>query len=291
MRHAKYLLVLALALAAAISQAMPVLAAPAVPANPNATRVMDTTRTLTEQQVAELTTLIAEEEAVSGNQIAVLMIPSLGSDSIEDYSLAVARGWGIGQKDKNNGVLLMIAKDDRKLRIEVGYGLEGALPDATAASIIRNQITPEFKNGNFFGGIKSGVKSIIAAIHNEYTVGPTDDSADSWQQWLFIILFIPLWLSAMLARSKSWWAGGAIGVLIGIGLGYFFGFLFFGILAILILLPLGLLFDWAISKNYRERKADGLSPSWWAGGGSSGRSGGGGFGGGSFGGGGSSGSW
>lgn len=107
--------------------------------------VVDQTGTLTAEQQAALASTIAAERAVSGNQIAILMIPTLDGDALEDYSLRVARTWGIGTKENNNGVLLLVVKNDRVLRIEVGYGLEGALTDARSSQIIRNRITQSSK--------------------------------------------------------------------------------------------------------------------------------------------------
>ncbi|MET0979639.1 MAG: TPM domain-containing protein, partial [Candidatus Saccharimonadales bacterium] len=101
----------------------------AVPAKPTDIPVVDQTNTLTAEQKAAIATKIAEERKATGNQIAVLMVSSLDGDALENYSLNVAREWGIGQDERDSGVLLLVVKDDRRLRIEVGYGLEGALPD------------------------------------------------------------------------------------------------------------------------------------------------------------------
>lgn len=259
--------------------------------------VVDQTGTLTQEQINALAQKIEAQEKSTGNEIAVLMVKSLEGEALEDYSIEVGRKWGIGQKDRNSGVLLFIAKDDRKLRIEVGYGLEGALTDARAGRIIRDRITPEFKNGNYYEGIDSGVDGIISAINNE--VDPNLSESDivpsdvSFGDFFWILLFAPAWLSSILARTKSWWAGGVVGGIIALIIGFFLG-LYTGLFAALVIVPIGLFFDWAVSRNFHSRKSAGLKPSWWAGGttlGGGGGSSGGGFGGGSFGGGGSSGSW
>jgi uncharacterized protein len=267
----------------------------AVPKAPTTSPVVDQTNTLTPTQLSSLAGTIAAERTASSNQIAVLMVSSLEGQSIEDFSIAVAREWGIGTKEKNNGVLLVIAKDDRKLRIEVGYGLEGALTDAQSGRIIKNDITPKFKTGDYYGGISSGVNKIIQSIHGEYVSSdsPSRGGIGNYADLFFFVLFIPIWLGSILARSKSWWAGGLLGILVGIVVGLLFKVL---IMAILGLGLLGFLFDWVVSNNYKDRTSRGLSPAWWAGGstrggGSSGGGGFGGFGGGGFGGGGSSGSW
>jgi uncharacterized protein len=135
---------------------------------PPPTHVTDTTGTLTAEQLATLDRALAEFEQKTSNQIVVLMIPTLAGDSLEDFSIRLAERWKPGAKEKDNGVILLIVKDDRKLRIEVGYGLEGALPDAMAGAIIRNEIGPRFRKGDFYGGIAAGLRGIAAATQGEY---------------------------------------------------------------------------------------------------------------------------
>ncbi|MBL8158835.1 TPM domain-containing protein [Candidatus Saccharibacteria bacterium] len=282
-------------------------AALAVPPKPTDVPIVDQTGTLTPEQIKSLAATIAGERQHSGNQIGVLMVRSLEGEDAFDYSLKVARQWGIGSKQSNNGVLFFIAKDDRRMQIQVGYGLEGALTDARAGRIIRDRIRPEFREGRYYEGIQSGLTGITTAIHNE--VDPNlksdpvqEESGGGFPLELFFValFFIPSWLGSILARSKSWWAGGVIGGVSGVVLGLLFGFLFTGILSIIGLTILGLLFDKAVSSNYQRRVSHGDSPSWWAGGttfgggmggGGSGGGGFGGFGGGGFGGGGAGGDW
>jgi uncharacterized protein len=282
-------------------------AALAVPPAPKDIPVLDQTNTLSSEQKQALATKIAKERSATGNQVAVLMVKSLDGQAIEDYSLAVARGWSIGQKDRDSGVLLLVAKDDHKLRIEVGYGLEGALTDARSAQIIRNEITPEFKEGKFYEGLDKGVDGILKAIHGETdpNLSTEKQQASGWRRvpWELVfwgVIIIPVWLGSILARSKSWWAGGVVGGVGGVIVGLVFGFLFVGVIAIAVLIGAGLLFDRAVSANYLKhatKRGDG-PPSWWAGGPwlgggghNSGNGGFGGFGGGGFGGGGAGGSW
>ena len=280
----------------------------AVPPAPKDIPVVDQTNTLTSEQKQALAAKIAKERAATGNQIAVLMIKSLQGESLEDYSLNVARQWGVGQKERNSGVLLFVAKNDHKLRIEVGYGLEGALPDIRAAHIIQERITPQFRQDKFYEGIDSGIDGIVAAIHGEKDPAletkadqPGFNLSHIPFEAFWVLLFLPVWLGSILARSKSWWAGGVIGGVAGVIIGIIFGFLFVGVIGIVVLMLLGLLLDKVVSDNYQKavkHKGSG-PPSWWAGGpwlggGPGGSSSGGGFGGfsgGSFGGGGSSGSW
>jgi uncharacterized protein len=134
---------------------------------PLQTRVTDLTGTLSTSENAELSKILADYEKEKGSQIAVLILPSTRPETIEQYSIRVAEQWKIGRKGVDDGVLLIVAKEDRKLRIEVGYGLEGVLPDAKAKDIIDEVIVPYFKNGDFYGGVKIGVETIIATIRNE----------------------------------------------------------------------------------------------------------------------------
>lgn len=271
-----------------------------VPPAPTDIPIVDTTNTLTQEQKNTIADSIAAVKNETSNQIAVLMIPSLNNDSLEDYSIRVAREWAIGNKEKDNGVLLLVIKDDRKIRIEVGYGLEGALTDARSSQIIRNVITPDFRQEKYFEGISSGLNSIKLAIQNEYDPASEQGSSiklngDFWQFIFFVVFFGLIWLTSILARSKSWWAGGVVGGILGLIIGILWGFIITGAVAIVLLAALGLLLDRTVSANYLSSKSQNKSPSWWAGGGFGGGSGSGGgfggFGGGSFGGGGSSGSW
>jgi uncharacterized protein len=131
--------------------------------------VTDKTGTLTSSQISSLESKLSNFEKETSNQLVVYIISSLNGESLEETSYDIAEKNGIGQKGKNNGVLLFIVMNDRKLRIEVGYGLEGALPDALAGQIIRKEITPYFKQGKYYEGINAGVDAIISATKGEYT--------------------------------------------------------------------------------------------------------------------------
>lgn len=139
-------------------------------------RVTDLTATLPAQTVAQLEQRLAGFERDKGAQIAVLMVPTVAPESIEQYAVRAFEQWKLGRKGVDDGVLLIIAKQDRKLRIEVGYGLEGALNDATAKRIISDDIVPHFKHGDFAAGVVAGVNRIIAVIDGE--VLPAPESAD-----------------------------------------------------------------------------------------------------------------
>ncbi len=137
-----------------------------VPDHP-ASHITDFTGTLTQSDISYLNRKLSNFEDRTSNQIAVLIIPSLEGDNLEDYSIRLAEKWKIGQRDKDNGVILLIVKNDRKLRIEVGYGLEAMLPDSRAGSIIRDNIAPDFKQGKFFAGINKAIDGIMVSIDPE----------------------------------------------------------------------------------------------------------------------------
>ena len=138
---------------------------------PNPPRLVnDAAHVLSPEQVDILERKLVALDDSTSNQIAVVLIKTLGDYSIEDYSVKLFREWGIGNKKTNNGVLIIAAIDDRKIRIEVGYGLEGAIPDITTASIISNDIAPNFKEGNYYRGIDQAVESIAKAAVGEYKV-------------------------------------------------------------------------------------------------------------------------
>lgn len=147
-------------------------AAAQVAVPPLTARVTDTTGTLKVEQKAALEKMLQTFEQRKGSQIAVLMVPTTRPEAIEQYSIRVAEQWQIGRKGVDDGAILVIALKDRELRIEVGYGLEGALPDATANRIIEEVIVPRFKQGDFYGGITAGVDRMIRVIDGEPLPAP-----------------------------------------------------------------------------------------------------------------------
>jgi len=258
------------------------------------------TRQTLEQQLAQL-------EKDSTIEIAVVTVESLEGMTVEDYAVRLFEDWQIGKKAKDNGVLFLIAPNEQKTKIEVGYGLEPVLPDAKAGRILDEFVIPAFKEGNYDQGVSDGVAAIIKAVQGE-AVDLSEERTTANENgngvWiLFVIGAIFLsYLSSFLARSKRWWPGGIIGAILGLVLGIYLASLAFKTLAVVGLGLLGLLFDFILSKNYKERRGKGLPTSWWgsgggffgsARGGSSVRSGGGfgSFGGGSSGGGGASRGW
>ena len=140
-----------------------------IPARPSPPKLVnDYTNTLTPAQVQALENKLVLYDDSTSTQIAVVIIPTLSGYDISEYGLALGRKWGIGGKEFSNGIIVLIAKDDRKIRIEVGYGLEGAIPDITAKSIIDNSITPYFKEDNYYRGLDRATDDIIRAAAGEY---------------------------------------------------------------------------------------------------------------------------
>jgi uncharacterized protein len=185
-------------------------------------RVTDLTATLTREQQAGLERMLQEFEARKGSQVAVLMVPTTAPEAIEQYALRVAEQWKVGRKKVDDGAILVVAKDDRALRIEVGYGLEGVLNDATASRIIREIIVPRFREGDFYGGINAGLDRMIRLIDGEPLPEPARTSAPAaqggWMQLLPVLLVVALIggaiLRAMLGRFLGATAtGGAVGLL------------------------------------------------------------------------------
>lgn len=261
--------------------------------------VNDFAGVLNPAEKSSLETRLSSFAASTTNEISVVTIPNLGGDYIENYALKLFEEWGIGTQKNNNGVLLLLSVEDRQMRIEVGYGLEGALPDSVSDRIIRNEMVPSLQEGNYGQAIGRGVEAIIAATAGEYTAASemSEVSADSIMPFLFFGFVVIQWLFAILARTKSWWLGGVVGVIIGAIASSFFGlWMSLGLGLTLGLTFLGLLLDFFISRAYRESVRTGSTPPWWTGGsgswgGSNGGGGFGGFGGGRSGGGGASGRW
>ncbi len=249
----------------------------------------------TEQQ---LESVLADLEREESTQLAVLTIPSLEGESLEEVSLKVAETWGLGQKGRDNGALLLIVKNDRKLRIEVGYGLEGRLTDLVSGRIIRDIITPRFRNGDFDQGVIDGVGAMIAAVRGEFSGQSTGGSgregapADDLDGMLVFFGFAFFVLGRVFGRHRLTTA--FLGSIIAPGLGLaFLGFSWL----ILLLIPAGLVAGFLASLIFGRPRGTGYLTTSRRRGSSFGGFGGGGFGGGfsggggGFGGGGASGRW
>lgn len=256
--------------------------------------VNDFAGVLNVEQKQQLEEKLSGFEKGTGNEISIVLIKTLDGDDIGDFAVQLFKDWGIGKEGKDNGALVLVAVGDREMRIEVGYGLEGFLTDAQSYWIIKNEMTPAFRDNDFYGGLNAAVDKIIGVIGGEIIPEYKPEPKVDYFNIIAFIIFIFVWFGSILGRSKSWWAGGVIGGIAGIIIGFIKGFLYFGAISLAVLIPLGLLFDFIASRTYSKSKSQGKVPPWWIGGGGfGGRSGGGfgGFGGGSSGGGGASGRW
>ena len=233
-----------------------------VPKKPSATEglVHDRTNTLTAEQESHLEEKLVFFDKNTSNQIAVVIIPTTEGYSIEDVALEILRTWGVGgQADKDNGIVLLIAKNDRKVRIEVGYGLEGAVSDFMASSIIDNDLLPNFKAGNYYRGIDEAIDALIKASEGRYEA-PKGYSKNKkrLKDWHVFLIILAVWMFlGIISKGKG--GGGYVS-----------------------------------RRGYRGLGGGVLGGGGWSGDGWSGGGGGGGFGGfggGSGGGGGASGSW
>jgi uncharacterized protein len=249
-------------------------------------RVTDLTGTLTPAQRVALENASAAIEREKGAQVAILMLPTTQPETIEQFGIRLAEAWKIGRHGTSDGVIVIVAKNDRKMRIEVGYGLEGAIPDALAKRIVAEKMAPRFKEGDFAGGLDAAVAALGGLIRGEALPAPRAPQADTGggddgALWLFAaIVFAGVFnrllglagslLAAAVAGGLAWWVfGSMLAAIIAALLAFFFSFARGGKLG-----------------------SGGFSSSG-GGGGFSGGGVGGGFsgGGGSFGGGGASGSW
>ena len=269
------------------------------PVPPLEARVTDRTSTLSPAERGALEAKLARFEEKKGAQVAVLIVPTTAPEAIEQFSIRVADAWRLGREASDDGALLLVAKDDRRLRIEVGRGLEGALTDLASKRIIDETIVPAFRSGDFAGGIDAGVDRILAVIEGEPLPPPdTRWARDTLpvEDWgplaLFALPFLATGLRSLLGPPGAFVAAAVAAVLgwlatrqLAFALGFGLFTLFFG-------LALARRQRWANRRGRRRGDFGGWAPGGFGGGGGFGRGGGGfGGGGGGFGGGGASGSW
>lgn len=251
-------------------------------------RVNDLAGILSPDTAKRLESALAAFEASDSTQVVVLTVPSLEGDTIEGFSIKTAQKWGIGQKGKDNGALLVVSKGDREVRIEVGRGLEGSLTDALSGRIIDHVIVPEFKKGDFNAGVEQGVEKIMAAVRGEYTgdggSGGSSDMDDETSYLLFGSMICLVLMSILRFLPAVVRAG--VG---GVGMGVLALAVSTGVFMIVMMALVGVILGFVAPYIFR---GGGRGGGTWGGGGSGG-GGGGGFsgGGGSFSGGGSSGKW
>ena len=249
--------------------------------------IIDQTGTLTTEQKAALEQTLAAFEASKGSQLAVLIVPTSAPEAIEQYALRVAEQWKLGRKKVDDGAILVVAKNDRTLRIEVGYGLEGALTDATSNRIINEIIVPRFKQQDFYGGLTAGVGQIIRVIDGEPLPAPSRNTAGSGgdiQRYVPLVFILALAVGGVLRSvlgkvPGSLVTGGVVAVIAWFVVGAVSMAAIAGVFALFITLVGGGMGGHGLGGFY--------------GGGRGGHGGGGGFrgGGGGFGGGGASGRW
>jgi uncharacterized protein len=249
---------------------------------------------------------LAALEQSTGVEAVVATVPSLGGDTVENYAVQLFKEWGIGNKEKDNGLLILVAPTEHDVRIEVGYGLEPVITDLVAGRIIEDDMKPAFRNSDYAGGISAAVDAVTAIVTGSpdadiYTK-PTSVSSSvsgaleryNWPSIVFAAIIFFNVLAGILRRTKSWWLGGVIGAALGTIIGFIIGDLISGIVITIILTLLGLAFDYKVSKDGGNGPT-GRPPFMFFGGfggsGSNKSSGFGGFGGGSSGGGGASGHW
>ncbi|HXN66887.1 MAG TPA: YgcG family protein [Bradyrhizobium sp.] len=269
-------------------------------------RVVDQTGTLSPGDIDRLTQILKGFEERKGSQVAVLIVPTTQPETIEQFSIRVADAWKIGRKKIDDGAILVVAKNDRKLRIEVGYGLEGALNDVTAKRIIDEIITPKFRSGDFAGGISDGVARILRVVDGEPLPAPAPQRQQQQQQssdltWLlnplnpFTIIGILVLGGIFRGIFGRLFGSLTTGGLIGLVAWFIFGSLIVSALAAIVASAFTMFSDsiTAPAPGGRGGWSGGLSSGggWSSGGSSSSDSGGFSGGGGSFGGGGASGSW
>ena len=262
--------------------------------------VTDLTGTLTSEQSATLEQQLRAFEAKQGSQIAVLIVPTTQPETIEQYGIRVAEAWKLGRRGVNDGALLLIAKDDRAVRIEVGYGLEGVLPDVLANRIVDQVVVPRLRSGDFFGGIREAIERMIALIEGEPLPEPAQSqrgvpSANGLGNALPLLLLLVFVGSTVLRGMLGRFGGASVTAGIAAAIVWFLtSTLIIAIGAAVIAFVIALLGGgggggWA---NPRRRGWGGYSGGGWGGGGWSGGGGGGwSGGGGGFGGGGASGRW
>jgi uncharacterized protein len=248
--------------------------------------VTDQTATLTPEQQSALEQTLSAFEARKGSQVAVLMVATTAPEAIEPYALRVAEQWKLGRKKVDDGVVVLVAKDDRAVRIEVGYGLEGALSDITSKRIISETMLPRFKQGDFYGGLQAGTEQIMRVVDGEPLPPPAQRSApqadNSLRQFAPMLFVVALGVGGVLRHVLGKVAGSVVTGLVVAGLAW----LVIGTVLYAILAGIASLFVTLIGAGTVLRGAGGF-------GGGLGGTGGGGFrgGGGGFGGGGASGRW
>ena len=263
--------------------------------------VVDLTGTLSADERARVDAKLTEFEAKRGSQVVVLLVPSIGTEVIEDFSTRVTDAWQLGRKGVDDGVLFVIAKQERKMRVHTGRGVQGTLTDVLAKRIVADIVSPRFRTGDFAGGIDEAVDAIMKAIEGESLPLPPSkprgkvSTVSSYGDFLWMAFFL-VPVGAMVLRSLvGRFAGaGLTGGVTGVAAAWIFGSVVFGVVAAIIAFIVGLMMGTGISSGARPGgRGGGYGGGGWSGGGGGFGGDGGGFsgGGGGFDGGGASGDW
>jgi uncharacterized protein len=255
-------------------------------------RIVDNAHLLPPDRAASLSAELVAHEERTGNQVVLLTLPSLEGEPLEEFSHRVATTWKLGRKGTDNGVLVLVVPGDRKIRIEVGYGLEGTLTDARSSRIIREEMAPRFRAGDFAGGISAGLKAILGTIEGTYTpperkTVPAGTNTGGALGIFFLAVVVGVLAGAIIGAQRK---GGPVGGLLAFVLALSSGLILALVAAVIVLV---LIMALSGLTRGRGRRYDPGFGGGWGGGGFGDFSGGGGFGGGGgdFGGGGASGSW
>jgi uncharacterized protein len=209
--------------------------------------VTDTVGLLSADDEQVLEGELQQYQRETSNEIAIVILRSLTGSVASDVAVEIGRKWGVGT-EKDNGILMLVSYDDRQIWIATGYGLEGAVPDLVAHGIAEKDMTPYFREAEYFEGLQAGIDALKKHIGGEYTAERYEESDNSGGvlPWLFFFVFIAFnYLAALFGRTKSWWLGGAFGGLFGIILTALYSWW----ISIPVLVLLGLLFDYIVSKN------------------------------------------
>ena len=213
---------------------------------PNDGFITDTISLLTADEKQSLEQMLQEFKVSTSNEIAVLILQSLKGESIADVAVQIGRKWGVGSKENNNGILMIVAYEDREAFIATGYGLEGAVPDIVASGIVESDIVPRFREGKYADGLRVSIEALQKHISGEYASDRYDSGSggsSGVSQFLFFLLFVGFdFLVALFGRTKSWWLGGVVGGLIGLALALTLVWWW----SIPLLAGIGLLFDYLV---------------------------------------------
>jgi uncharacterized protein len=232
--------------------------------------VNDFAQVLSPAASSDLNARLVTLEKDTSVELAVVTVDSLNGDSIENYAVGLFQAWGIGKTGKDNGILLITSMAEKKVKIEVGYGLEGIITDGRAGRILDNEVIPYFKSGDYESGITGGVIALEnyvrdgtppSLIEENPVQGLIDNfKLPEWLVWTLGVLTI--YMLGFMARTKSIWLGGIWGVILGVILGFGFGKLWL-ILSLPVALGLfGTFLDAILSANYRGRSSGGMSTGW-----------------------------